>query len=111
MGEHLEIQITCGSTEEADRIAEALVERRLAACVQQLPIRSTYRWQGRIEHDDEVLLLVKSVRARFAAVAGVVGELHSYELPALTAVEIADGTEAYLAWIDAETADDPGGPC
>lgn len=62
--DHVEMQITCGSVDEADRIAALLVERRLAACVQRLPIRSTYRWQGCVEHDDEILLLVKTIRAR-----------------------------------------------
>ena len=102
-GEHVEIQITCGSVEEADRIAAALVDRRLAACVQRLPIRSTYRWDGAVQHDDEILLLVKTRAARFEAVATAVRELHSYDVPAITAVPIVHGGGDYLAWIDAET--------
>jgi periplasmic divalent cation tolerance protein len=58
--EFVEIQITCGSDDEALTIADALVGHRLAACVQHLPIRSTYRWQGTVENDDEILLLVKT---------------------------------------------------
>jgi periplasmic divalent cation tolerance protein len=103
VGEHVEIQITCGSVDEADRIAEALVERRFAACVQQLPIRSTYRWDGAIQHDEEILLLVKTRAARFDDVAATVRELHSYDVPAITAVPIAHGSDDYIAWIDAET--------
>jgi periplasmic divalent cation tolerance protein len=103
VGEHVEIQITCGSVDEADRIAEALVERRFAACVQQLPIRSTYRWDGAIQHDEEILLLVKTRAARFDDVAATVRELHSYDVPAITAVPIALGSDDYIAWIDAET--------
>lgn len=103
MGAHVEIQITCGSADEADRIADALVERRLAACVQQLPIRSTYRWDGAIHHDDEILLLVKTRAGRFDDVATTVRELHSYDVPAITAVPIARGSDDYLAWVDAET--------
>lgn len=102
MGDHVEIQVTCGSTEEADTIADALVERRLAACVQQLPIRSTYRWEGAVQHDDEILLLVKTRAARFDDVAAAVRELHSYDVPAITAVPIARGSDDYLAWIDRE---------
>lgn len=103
MSEHVEIQVTCGSAEEADRIADALVARRFAACVQQLPIRSTYRWEGEVQHDDEILLLVKTRAARFADVASAVRELHSYDVPAITAVAIVRGSDDYLTWIDAET--------
>lgn len=103
MADHVEIQITCGSVTEAARIADALVERRYAACVQQLPIRSTYRWDGEVQHDDEILLLVKTRAARFDDVAATVRELHSYDVPAITAVPVGQGSDDYLAWIDAET--------
>lgn len=103
MSDHVEIQVTCGSVDEADRIADALVERRLAACVQQLPIRSTYRWQGEVQHDDEILLLIKSRADRFDDVTAAVRELHSYEVPAITAVAVVRGSDDYLAWIDDET--------
>ncbi len=101
--EHIEIQVTCGSREEADTIADLLVERRLAACVQQLVIRSTYRWEGTVEHDDEILLLVKTTQARFADVEAAVRERHSYDVPAITGVDIVAGSADYLAWIDDET--------
>lgn len=101
---HVEIQVTCGSIAEADRIGDALVEQRLAACVQQLPIRSTYRWEGEVQHDEEILLLVKTRAARFDDVASLVRELHSYDVPAITAVPIVHGSADYLAWIDAETS-------
>ena len=103
MSDHIEIQITCGSPGEADRIADALVEHRFAACIQQIPIRSTYRWEGAVQHDDEILLLVKTTAARFDDVDAIVRELHSYDVPAITAVPIVRGSEDYLAWIDAET--------
>jgi periplasmic divalent cation tolerance protein len=103
VSDHVEIQITCASVDEADRIADALVERRFAACVQQLPIRSTYRWDGAVQHDDEILLLVKTTAPRFDEVVTTVRELHSYEVPAITAVPIVRGSDDYLAWIDAET--------
>ena len=101
--EFVEIQITCGSDDEATMIADALVGRRLAACVQQLPIRSTYRWQGAIQRDDELLLLVKTTSERIGGVRDAVAELHSYDVPALTVVALADGSPDYLAWLRAET--------
>lgn len=104
MSEHVEIQVTCGSGEEAERIADVLIDRRLAACVQQVPIRSTYRWEGEVQHDEEILLLVKTRADRFDVVASAVAALHSYDVPAITAVPIVAGSSDYLAWIDAETA-------
>ena len=108
MGDHVEIQITCGSVDEAGRIADALVDRRLAACVQQLPIRSTYRWEGAVQRDDEILLLVKTTALHFEAVAANVRALHSYDVPAITAVPIVRGSGEYLSWIDAETTGTTG---
>jgi periplasmic divalent cation tolerance protein len=99
MSEHGEIQVTCGSVTEASAIAHQLVEQRLAACVQSIPIDSVYEWGGAIHDDREVLLLVKTRADHFEEVARLVGELHSYELPAITMVPIT-GTRAYLDWID-----------
>jgi periplasmic divalent cation tolerance protein len=101
---YVEVQVACGSEAEADAIATALVEQRLAACVQQLPIRSTYRWDGAVARDDEVLLLVKTTRDRFADVERAVLALHSYDLPAITCVEIVAGSAATLRWLDDSTA-------
>ena len=103
MSDHGEIQITCGSADEASAIAHQLVERRVAACVQSIPIGSVYEWDGAIHDDREVLLLVKTRADRFEQVAGLVGEHHSYELPAITMVPIT-GTRAYLDWIDSQVA-------
>ncbi len=102
--EFAEIQVTCGSDDEARSIADALVAQRLAACVQLLPIRSVYRWQGTVERDDEVLLLIKTTAGRIDAVRDAVADLHSYDVPGFTVVEIVDGSPDYLAWLRAETA-------
>ncbi len=92
---------TVGSEVEASRIAQVLVERRLAACVNVLSgIRSTYRWQGAVRTDTEWLLVVKTRRERFHALCGAIRELHTYELPEIVMLEIADGEAGYLAWID-----------
>lgn len=100
---------TCPDAETARRIADALVGERLAACVNLLPgIASTYRWQGKVAHADEVLLVAKTVRDRFEALSARVLELHPYELPEVVAVELAGGLPAYLAWIADETR--PGAP-
>ena len=93
----------CPTVESARRIADALVEERLAACVSVLPgMTSTYRWQGAIEHADEVLLIAKSVPARQAALQARLVDLHPYELPEVIAVEAA-ALPAYLDWIVRET--------
>ena len=85
----------------AERIARALVEESLAACVNILAgLTSVYRWRGRIEQDSELLLLAKSREDRLAALRDRIRALHPYELPEIIAVPISDGLEAYLAWID-----------
>jgi periplasmic divalent cation tolerance protein len=92
----------------AERLATALVERRLAACVNQLaPCRSTYRWQGAVTCDDEIPLLIKTTAARYPALEAAIRELHPYELPEVVAVDIAQGLPAYLAWVAAETGATP----
>jgi len=93
---------TAGSEAEASRIAGALVERRLAACVNVVPgISSTYRWEGAVRTDSEWLLIVKTRRDRFEDVRSAIRELHSYELPEIVMLDIAAGDPGYLAWIDA----------
>jgi periplasmic divalent cation tolerance protein len=95
------VLVTCGSKKEARKIAQALVQRRLAACVQEIgvPVRSMYRWKGRVESANEVLLLIKTSRKRFSAVSTLVKKLHSYEVPEIIALNIADGSREYLDWI------------
>lgn len=95
---------TCPDATSADAIATALVAERLAACVNQVPgLRSTYRWQDRIEQADEVLLLIKTTTDRFDALAVRLQALHPYELPELIAVQADAGLPAYLAWIATAT--------
>ncbi|MDE2148279.1 MAG: divalent-cation tolerance protein CutA [Gammaproteobacteria bacterium] len=90
----------------ADALATALVEQRLAACVNCLPaVRSTYRWRGAVEHAAETLLLVKTSTARFPALQDAVLKLHPYELPELVAVSVDAGLPAYLDWVAAACAE------
>lgn len=96
---------TAGSEAEARKIAQALVERRLAACVNIMgPIQSVYRWKGAVESASEHLLVIKTTAAAFPHVRDVIRELHSYELPECITLTIEDGSEAYLNWI-AESVD------
>lgn len=97
---------TCPDAASAARLAEALVEERLAACVNRLPgVASTYRWQGQVTTDHEELLLIKTTAARFDALKARLLALHPYELPELIAVPVERGHAAYLDWVRAGVAD------
>jgi periplasmic divalent cation tolerance protein len=90
----------CPDPATAERIADALVGERLAACVNIVPgLRSIYGWQGEVRHDAETLLLIKTTRTRYPALQARLLALHPYELPELVAVEPADGLPAYLRWV------------
>ncbi len=109
MERYLLATTTAPERETADRIARALVERRLAACVQALGgLRSCYRWQGRVEEAEEVLLLIKTTERLFPRVGELLKELHPYEVPELVAVPIAAGSPDYLAWMEDLLGREPG---
>lgn len=105
MTDKIIVLISCGSRAEARRIARALVEARLAACVNivEAPVESIYRWNGKVERAREFLLIVKSSRKRFAALEAQVRQMHSYDVPEIVAVPIERGSRAYLAWLDEST--------
>lgn len=95
----------CPDANTAERIATALVDGRLAACVNILPgMRSVYRWQGAEERAEEVLLLIKTTTERYPALQERLATLHPYELPELVAVETSHGLPAYLRWVEDETS-------
>jgi periplasmic divalent cation tolerance protein len=101
MTDKIVVLVTCGTEKEARKIARALVERRLAACVNLLsvPVHSIYRWKRRVESATEVLLMIKTSRKRFGAVAAEVKRLHSYKVPEIIALPISTGSMEYLNWI------------
>ncbi len=103
--EEIIIFITAPSEDEAARIARTLVESRLAACVNIIKnIRSIYAWQGNIEDDTEVLMIVKTRKSIFDALSIKVRELHSYDVPEIIALPITEGSEEYLNWIKQSTS-------
>lgn len=96
---------TCPDADTARRIADALVEERLAACVQLLPgLTSVYRWEDRVQASDEVLLIAKTARARLDALTARIVALHPYALPEVIAFDASGGLPAYLAWIAGQTS-------
>ena len=91
---------TCGSIDEARKLARALVEKQLAACVNIVPqIESVYCWEGKVETSTEYLLLIKTTAGAFDELRDILTELHSYDLPECIEIAIEDGSAAYLAWI------------
>ena len=100
---HFQVLTAAGSREEAGRLADALLERRLAACVQVVgPVHSRYWWRGRLESAEEWLCLAKTTAAAVDAAVAEIGRRHSYDEPEVTVTPIVGGSAGYLAWIDAE---------
>jgi|SRR5215471_18513279 len=101
MTDKLLVLTTAGSEVAANKIAQALVERRLAACVNIVPrIQSVYRWRDQVEKSEECLLFIKTKRALEGRLQAAIRELHSYELPEQVGLAIESGSEAYFEWID-----------
>ncbi|MDQ5905192.1 MAG: periplasmic divalent cation tolerance protein [Pseudomonadota bacterium] len=97
----------CPDQATAESLGTALVELRLAACVNVLaPCRSVYRWQGRVESAEEVPLLIKTTSERYAALEAEICARHPYELPEIVATPIDRGLPAYLQWVSDETRPD-----
>jgi periplasmic divalent cation tolerance protein len=100
VSELLEVRVSVGAPDEADRIAAALVAEGLAACVQVVPgVTSVYRWEGLVERSAELLLLAKTTDELFDRLAARVVELHSYDTPEVLAVPVTRASEGYAVWL------------
>jgi len=109
MDEFIVVYVTVGSAEEGERLAQALVGERLAACVNRLgPVCSVYRWQGQVERSEEQLLIIKTKRKLFGRLRKRVGELHSYSVPEIIALPILEGSESYLRWLGEQVMESEG---
>ena len=96
---HILILSTCTDVAEAKKIAKAIIEKKLAACVNIVPVHSIFRWKGSIEESDEQLLVVKTSSTLFEKVSECIKNLHSYELPEVISLEIRQGSRPYLKWL------------
>jgi len=100
MTDKVVVFVTCGSAAEGRKIAQALVKQRLAACVNiSSPIRSIYRWEGKLADDREVMLVIKTARPLFDRVRRLVEKLHSYQVPEVVCLPIIDAAPNYLNWL------------
>ena len=108
MTNNIVVYSSCGSSEEAGRLAHRLLQARLAACVNVITqIRSYYWWKGKIEEAPECLLIVKTSRDKFDQLRLVLEAAHSYELPEVIALPVIDGSPNYLAWLEGELQGEP----
>ena len=97
---------TAGSEEEGARIARSLLERKLCACVNLVPkIRSLYRWEGAVQDDAEVLLIMKTTRDKLQPLSDHLAEIHSYDVPEVLAIAVDKGSASYLEWLAENCAD------
>jgi periplasmic divalent cation tolerance protein len=102
--QHLLVLTTCPGSITAKKIANELVVEKLAACVQIIPgVQSFFRWVGKVDNTEELLLLIKTTSERYPDLQARIQTLHPYELPEIIAVPIGGGLEGYLAWIEANT--------
>ena len=100
----LVILVTVANTEEAVRISKRVVGKRLAACANIIPgVQSIFRWKGKIDESQEVLLILKSTKSRYSALEKLVQSMHTYEIPEIIALRVEDGLAQYLGWVCDET--------
>ncbi|NTU52961.1 MAG: divalent-cation tolerance protein CutA [Chlorobiaceae bacterium] len=96
---------TAPNREEAEKMAQGILENRLAACVQLSDIRSFFFWDGEIQQDDEVSLFIKTTTKRYADLESYIREYHPYDVPEIIQLPITAGLPEYLAWLDATTGE------
>ena len=101
MKEYSVVMTTCPGVDEAQPIIDALLEGRLAACIQAMPVQSHYIWEGSVQHEGETLLFIKCRTEAYEEIEATVLRLHSYELPEIVRIPISGGLDRYLAWLAA----------
>ncbi len=108
MTDKVVVLVNCSNSDEAERIGKRLVEKRLAACVNLVPgVRSWYWWEGKVAQDNEVMVVIKTSRSRFADLEKEVVRLHSYAVPEVIALQVVDGSRNYLNWIESSLTGKP----
>src|SRR6185436_11118687 len=108
MTDKIVVLSTCATEAEAEKVARALIDARLAACVNVIPrMRSYYRWKGEVETSEECLLVIKTARPLFGQLRAVLEKGHTYEVPEAIAVPIVDGAENYMNWLQANLRQEP----
>lgn len=101
MTEHIQVITTTENKKDAEKIAELLVEKKLAGCVQIIgPISSVYRWEGKIEKANEWLCLIKTIRALYESLELELRKIHPYKVPEILAIPVVAGSKDYLSWLD-----------
>lgn len=103
--DYYQVVTTTDSQEEADRLADGIVESHLGACVHVIPMTSVYRWEGKVARDAEFRLAVKTAADRLEPLIAYIEQHHSYDVPQVVATEIVAGSDAYLNWVRDETRD------
>ena len=99
MNSALIVLTTCPNSAEAKQLATGLVENKLAACVQLKAISSIYQWQGEVQQDEEIQLVIKTTQERYTAIEHFIKQQHSYELPEIIALPVQTGSDEYLSWL------------
>ena len=104
MSDNIVVLVTASNEDEAAKIARTLVEERLAACANIIRnIRSIYRWEGEVQDDPEVLMVIKTRKELFGRIEKRVRELHSYDVPEVISLDITEGSEPYIKWLSGST--------
>lgn len=103
MVKYIQVLTTAGTKEDAQKIAQSVVEKRLAGCAQVIgPITSTYWWEGKIETAEEWLCIIKSIQDLYKKLEKAIQQIHPYKVPEILAVPVLEGSQSYLEWLDGE---------
>jgi len=103
MVKYIQVFTTTGKKKDAEKIAEVLLQSRLAGCVQIMPVESSYLWKGAIEKSREYLCLIKSRQSLYKKIEKAIKKYHSYEVPEIIVTPVLKGSRMYLEWLESET--------